>query len=242
MIINVGIRHYAEVNAEIKEVLLKLDEVNLKEVYGQRYIGAGLLKDKKIIIEGTPGNDLGIYMAGGEIEVFGNGQDAVGNTMSGGKVIIHGSVGDAMGYSMRDGEIMIKGNCGYRGGIHMKEYREQLPVIVIGGVTGAYLGEYMAGGKIIVLNLEESPHPTGDYLATGMHGGEIYIRGEFDPAVLSKNVKTEECLIDDIKGINKYILEYTRLFGGECDIIAKEKFTKITPVSNRPFKDVYTSK
>lgn len=242
MIINVGIRHYAEVNSEIREVLERNDEVTIKEVYGQRYIGTGMLKGKKITIEGTPGNDLGIYLSGGEIEVKGNGQDAVGNTMSGGKIIIHGSVGDAMGYSMRDGFIFIKNDCGYRGGIHMKEYKEQLPVIVIGGATGAYLGEYMAGGRIIVLNLYGNNEATKDYLATGMHGGIIYIRGEFDHAVLSKNVKVEECLIDDIREINNYILEFTRLFGGDCDIIMKEKFTKITPVSNRPFKDVYTSK
>jgi glutamate synthase domain-containing protein 3 len=184
MIINIGIRHYAEVNSEVREVLEKLDEVRLNEVYGQRYIGAGLLKGKKIVIEGTPGNDLGIYLSGGEIEVYGNGQDAVGNTMNGGKITIYGSVGDAMGYSMRDGEIFVKGDCGYRGGIHMKEYKEMSPVIVIGGKTGSYLGEYMAGGKIIVLNLSENTQATGDYLATGMHGGVIYIRGVFDRAVL----------------------------------------------------------
>lgn len=242
MIVNVGIRHYQEVNAEVREILERLDSVNLQEVYGQRYIGGGMSAGKKIIIEGTPGNDLGIYLAGGEIEVKGNGQDAVGNTMSGGRIVIHGSVGDAMGYSMRDGYIFVKENCGYRGGIHMKEYKSQHPVIVLGGSTGAYLGEYMAGGVILVLNLNGAERPTEDYLATGMHGGKIYIRGDFDRAVMSKNIKAEECSPEDINEIRELVSEYTRLFGGDCDIILSERFTKITPVSNRPFKDVYTSK
>lgn len=242
MTINVGIRHYSEVNSETREILERMDEITLQDVFGQRYIGTGMLSGKKIRIIGTPGNDLGIYLTGGEIEVFGNGQDAVGNTMGGGKITVHGSVGDAMGYSMRDGHMFIKGDCGYRGGIHMKEYKDQLPVIVIGGKTGAYLGEYMAGGRIIVLNLEGDEHPSLDYLGTGMHGGKIYIRGDFDRAILSPNVKVEECLIEDISEINSIIKEFARLFRHDYDIIMSEKFTKIVPVSNRPFKDVYTSK
>lgn len=38
----------------------------------------------------------------------------------------------------------------------MKEFHELLPVVVIGGVAGAFLGEYMAGGILIVLGLDNS--------------------------------------------------------------------------------------
>lgn len=34
---------------------------------------------------------------------------------------------------------------------HMKEYKEKVPVLVIGGRTGSFLGEYQAGGIIVVL-------------------------------------------------------------------------------------------
>ena len=37
----------------------------------------------------------------------------------------------------------------------MKAYRNSFPVIVIGGCTGDFLGEYMAGGLIVVLGLNK---------------------------------------------------------------------------------------
>mgnify|MGYP002508793462 CR=1 FL=1 len=57
------------------------------------------------------------------------------------------------GYAMRGGKIFVKGNAGYRAGIHMKAYEEKKPVMVIGGTAGSFLGEYQAGGVIVVLGL-----------------------------------------------------------------------------------------
>lgn len=36
----------------------------------------------------------------------------------------------------------------------MKAYEEKVPVMVIGGSVGSFLGEYQAGGRIIVLGLK----------------------------------------------------------------------------------------
>lgn len=36
----------------------------------------------------------------------------------------------------------------------MKAYKEKVPVMVIGGTAGSFLGEYQAGGVIVVLGLE----------------------------------------------------------------------------------------
>jgi len=59
----------------------------------------------------------------------------------------------------------------------MKQYKEKKPVIVIGGTAGSFLGEYLAGGIIIVLGLNsEDTVPVGDFCGTGMHGGKIYLR------------------------------------------------------------------
>mgnify|MGYP002508363490 CR=1 FL=1 len=44
-------------------------------------------------------------------------------------------------------------NAGYRAGIHMKAYKDKVPVMVIGGTAGSFLGEYQAGGVIVVLGL-----------------------------------------------------------------------------------------
>ena len=66
--------------------------------------------------------------------------------MNDGTIIVHGSIGDAAGYAMRGGEIFVRGSAGYRAGVHMKAYEDKLPVMVIGGCAGSFLGEYQAGG------------------------------------------------------------------------------------------------
>ncbi|MGN1343256.1 MAG: glutamate synthase, partial [Traorella sp.] len=49
----------------------------LENCLGQRYIASGM-SNINIKINGIPGNDLGAYLDGAIIEVFGNGQDGVG--------------------------------------------------------------------------------------------------------------------------------------------------------------------
>ena len=109
-------------------------EITLTDVMGQRYIASGL-SGKRLAIHGIPGNALGAYVDDCRVEVFGNAQDATGDTMNAGEIIIHGSSGDATGYAMRGGMILVEGNVGYRAGIHMKAYKDQVPVLVV-GVTG----------------------------------------------------------------------------------------------------------
>ncbi|MBF6309386.1 hypothetical protein IU462_31525, partial [Nocardia farcinica] len=80
-----------------------------------------------------------------------------------------------------------------------KAYREKVPVIVIGGSTGDFTGEYMAGGIIVILGLytrqtgnflvDAGRGLTGNYTGTGMHGGMIYIRGDVDEYRLGNQVK-----------------------------------------------------
>ena len=89
MIITAGKRSFQELNNEIRGMLLSEDMIRVEDVNGQRYIGAALDKGKTIEIHGTPGNDMGAYLNGGNIVAYGNGQEAVGNTMGGGLVTIH---------------------------------------------------------------------------------------------------------------------------------------------------------
>lgn len=56
--------------------------IELRNVYGQRYIGTDLNKSVEIDIFGTPGNDLGAFMDGPKITVHGNAQDGCGNTIN----------------------------------------------------------------------------------------------------------------------------------------------------------------
>jgi len=133
--------YYRDLNRKIREAV-RMGEKHLEilNVNGQRYIGDGLEGSLFIDIHGTPGQDLAAFMKGPTIRVYGNAQDGVGNTMDDGKVIVHGMVGDVTGYGMRGGRIYILRDCGYRTGIHMKAYQEKVPVIVIGGRAGDFLG------------------------------------------------------------------------------------------------------
>ncbi|MCS7232253.1 MAG: hypothetical protein RMJ67_08970 [Elusimicrobiota bacterium] len=234
--------HYRDLNNEIHRCILQRNgfvEVVLDNVFGQRYIAAGLRKGIRVVINGTAGNDLGVFMDGSEIFVNGNAQDAVGNTMNSGKIVINGSAGDVIGYGMRGGSIYIKGNAGYRVGIHMKAYEENFPVIVVGGSVGDFLGEYMAGGIIIVLGLWEDKFPVGDFIGTGMHGGNIYIRTKtIDERLLGKEVKVSEIKQEDFNLISKYIIDFCDSFSISRNVL-KENFVKLYPYSTRPYGRLY---
>ncbi|MGB9677309.1 MAG: hypothetical protein ACPLZ9_01710 [Candidatus Ratteibacteria bacterium] len=231
--------HYKILNERIRELIKSgHKKIKIENVFGQRFICAGIKEDVEIIINGIPGNDIGCFMNGPKIYINGNAQDGVGNTMNSGKIIINGNAGDIVGHSMRGGEIYIKGEAGYRVGIHMKEYKNLYPVIVIGGIVKDYLGEYMAGGLIIILNIENKNKITGELVGTGMHGGEIYIRGEIDERTIGKEVKIFEA--ENNEKIKPYILNFCKFFNLNPDGLIKSKFIKIIPVSKRPYGKIYS--
>ncbi|SHE70400.1 Glutamate synthase domain-containing protein 3 [Caldanaerobius fijiensis DSM 17918] len=233
--------YYKDLNEMIKEEIKKGEkEIYLKNVNGQRYIGDGISANAKIIIEGTPGNDMAAFMDGLTIEVKGNGQDAIGNTMNDGKVIVHGHAGDVIGYAMRGGTIYIRDSVGYRVGIHMKEYMDKVPVIVVGGSAGDFFGEYMAGGILILLGLNTDRDIVGDFCGTGMHGGVMYIRGDVEDYKLGKEVKKMPLDDKDMIIISKYVEEYAKLFNVDFYEIMKEDFIKLYPYNKRPYGRLYT--
>ncbi len=242
---------YRELNNAIRKILKAESKCKLTitNVLGQRYIGDGLKESAEISIYGTPGNDMAAFMDGPVLEVFGNGQDGIGNTMNSGKVIIHGDAGDIVGYSMRGGEIYIEKNAGYRCGIHMKSYKSKVPAVVIGGSAGNFLGEYMAGGIIIVLGLngtrpnyfpyDENRGIVGNYIGTGMHGGRIYIGESIAEYKLGKEVKILKPDDEDRKILGKYIRSYCRYFGIDPGKIPMDHFIKLIPYSHRPYGRLY---
>jgi glutamate synthase domain-containing protein 3 len=162
--------HYRELNERINEAVDggETDFV-LDNVLGHRYIGTALKEPVRIQINGIPGNDLAAFMDGASIVVNSNAQDGTGNTMNGGSIIVHGDAGDILGYSMRGGAIYVQGLVGYRCGIHCKAFGERLPIMVVGTTAGDYLGEYMAGGIIAVLNREDRQGVAGRALLWHRH-------------------------------------------------------------------------
>lgn len=240
---------YRELNEKIHEVLNEnkdLEKLVLENVLGQRFIGNGVSrKDLTIIVNGVPGGDLGMFMKGPKVVVNGNADHAPGNTMDEGFVVIHGSSGDVTGHSMRGGKVYVQGNVGYRSGIHMKEYKYKFPVLVIGGAAKDFLGEYMAGGIILNFNMdkEDTENIEGRMIATGIHGGVIYIRGIVESSQLGIAADIKEFTEEDIEKITPYIEEFCAEFGYSDEIKEKlinSKYTKIAPISSRPFQKLYT--
>ncbi len=238
MILDVKQLDYKTLNDKIRECN---EEISLTECCGQRFIGAGMSKSN-ITINGVPGNALGAYLNGAEITVYGNAQDAVGDTMNEGKIIIHGNVGDAVGYAMRGGQIFVKGNAGYRAGIHMKEYCEKRPILVIGGKCGSFLGEYQAGGIIIALGLTEGKdNIVSNFPCTGMHGGKVFLRSDCKDIIFPKNVTARRATMEDLTLIDSYITEFCKRFGYDKKIITDSPFTIVEPDSKNPYKQMYVA-
>jgi glutamate synthase domain-containing protein 3 len=143
---------------------------------------------------------------------------------------------------MRDGKIYVRDDAGYRAGIHMKEYNEKIPNIIIGGRTGSFLGEYQAGGRIIVLGLGyEDRCPVGGFCGTGMHGGEIFIRTDKLPVNLPAQVEIKTATPEDIAGIRADVTEFCGKFDINPEEIMNAHFYKLTPNSSNPYTQLYVN-
>lgn len=240
MKIEAGIMEQKELNRLIQNS--NDTEIIIDKCTGQRYIGSGM-GGKTITINGTPGNALGCYLDGCEVYVNGNAQEATGDTMNKGTIYVHGSAGDATGYAMRGGKILIRGNSGYRTGIHMKSYKDKVPVIVIGGAAGSFLGEYQAGGHIVVLGINtKSKHIVGNYCGTGMHGGKIFLRCNEKnlPKNLPAQVVAREANAQDMKEIDNYLEDYCKEFKEDKKEILDHTFYVLSPDTNNPYRQLYT--
>jgi glutamate synthase domain-containing protein 3 len=210
---------YRELNARLRDMTSNgTSKIELRNVYGQRYIGTDLDKPVNIEVFGTPGNDLGAFMDGPRIIVHGNAQDGCGNTMNEGEIIVHGHAGDILGLSARGGRIFVRDDVGYRAGIHMKEYGDKKPVVVIGGTAQDFQAKF---------------------IGTGMHGGVIYLRGSIEDYQLGKEVGIAELEEKDYQILDQLVSEFAAHFGYKAEGILKHNFIKLFPRWLRPYGRLY---
>ena len=157
--------------------------------------------------------------------------------MNDGRIVIHGRCGDAAGYGMRGGRMLVRDDCGWRVGVHMKQFEKKRPVIVIGGDAGSFLGEYLAGGIIVLLGRP------GPYLACGMHGGIIYLRhavpeDEVQHGLVQEPVdEADRSLLADLLG--DYDRCFSRDLGRGIDA-AVRGFVRLRPLTSRPYAALYS--
>jgi glutamate synthase domain-containing protein 3 len=221
----------------------------VKNVLGQRFIADAMEHNGlKIDLHGTPGNDLGVFMSGPTIEVFGNCEDQTGNTMNSGTIIVHGNAWDVTGLAARGGKILVKGDGGYRIGIHMKEYKDDRPIVVYGGCVKEFFGEYMAGGILVALGLNFSNGKVVDVnpkevvrgsLAAGIHGGVVYVRGDVPKHYLGVGATVPSFTEEDRKTLLPIVDEFCKYFGVSSDKIWEKEIVKIAPSSSRPYGAYY---
>jgi len=235
-----------ELNDRLMGLMLSgVKRVNIRNVYGQRYIGTRLYTPEHLKMEieifGTPGNDLAAFLYGHKITVHGNAQDGVGNTMDTGEVIVKGRAGDVLAFSMRGGEIYVRDNCGYRTALHMKEYEDKRPVLVVGGRSQDFLGEYMAGGIVILLDLHDQTHEA-NFIGSGMHGGVIYLRGSVERSQVGGQVDISPLNDADRAVLGQYVSKFVEHFpeiDKSREEILNSQFVRLTPKSKRPYGNLY---
>jgi len=179
---------YKELNYMIAKIAKTKKEISVANVMGHRYIGINFkrlgIENIKINLYGVVGNCMANLNENNEFHVYGNVADDCCDTMHGGKVVIYGNAGDVLAQAFQGGKIFIKGNAGNRVGIQMREYKNRKPYLIIGGMVDDYLGEYMAGGVIVILGLNIKNEPVGNFIGSGMIGGKIYIRGKISMSKL----------------------------------------------------------
>jgi glutamate synthase domain-containing protein 3 len=233
--------HYTPLNRQIRKAIADgAEEIVIENVLGQRFIADGLRGEVTITIHGVPGGDLGMFMSGPTCIVHGNCDHAPGNTMDGGRIVIHGSAGDAVAHSMRGGMVFVRDNIGYRGAIHMKQYLDKRPALVVGGCPRAFFGEYMAGGLAIVLNLGREEPCVGRGIGSGIHGGEIYVRGAVDERLLGVGAMIKPFEDEQRKVLAPLIDEFATHFDCDPSPLLDADYTRIGPASARPFAGKYT--
>ncbi len=142
------------------------------------------LSGKNITVHGTPGNGLGQYLNGSTLEVF-------GNAPGGGRR--HDERGRHHHPRQRRRRLRQRHGAArphlHRGRLRLPRRHPHegqsgaLPVVVIGGKAGSFLGEYQAGGLILVLGIgQNGAYPVNQFLRkSGMHGGKIVLRCDKAP-------------------------------------------------------------
>jgi glutamate synthase (ferredoxin) len=123
---------------------------------------------------GSAGQSFGAFLADPlTLELAGDANDGVGKGMSGGTIVVHGAgspdepaIGNACFYGARGGAAYVRGTAGERLAV-----RNSGATVVVEG-AGDHACEYMTAGSVAILG------PTGRNLASGMTGGELFVRRE----------------------------------------------------------------
>jgi formylmethanofuran dehydrogenase subunit C len=129
-------------------------------------IGAGLAEGE-VIVDGTVGDDAGIGMSGGVIDVRGDAGARTGGAeaearrgMTGGELLVRGGAGREPGTRMRRGLLVVMGDIAGQAGPGMIA-----GTVIVFGNAGPAPGRWSKRGSIVALGPVEIP-PTYRYACT----------------------------------------------------------------------------
>ena len=116
-------------------------------------------------------------------------------------------------------------------------------MLVVGGEAGSFLGEYQAGGYIIVLGLNTHDHaPVGRFPAAGMHGGKIFLRTDCDmPFDIPAQVLSHEADDAEKAEIAPFVRQFAEKFGKDAETILADRFVVLVPDSANPYRSMYVT-
>lgn len=124
----------------------------------------------------------------------------------------------------------------------MKAYKDKIPLMVIGGAAGSFLGEYQAGGVIVVLGLHTDGRPlVGNFPCTGMHGGKLFLRGSCEDIRFPGQVRVAPAGDEERAEVERYTAEFCKRFGLDESRVLDAPFTVVTPDSKNPYKQMYVA-
>jgi len=93
----------------------------------------------------------------------------------------------------------------------------------------------MAGGIVIMFRMQDEEPYTEMGLASGIHGGEIFIRGSVEEWTLGIGSSARPATSEDIDRIKSFIFEFSQYYGIDPAKLMNSSYTRIAPVSARPF-------
>ena len=126
--------------------------------------------------------------------------------------------------------------------IRDRAYQDQQPVIVIGGRAGSFLGEYQAGGTILVLGLHTDGKPAAGYFpCTGQHGGRVIFRGDVSAIRFPDQVTPHPPTEEETALLRPLVERWCALFGGDAEALMGGPFTVVTPDSKNPYRQMYAA-
>ena len=97
----------------------------------------------------------------------------------------------------------------------------------------------MAGGTVLVLARHGGPAVAERGLGSGIHGGEIVLRGAINPAYLGVGATAVPLDAEARARVRPLVEAYGAHFGVDVAPLLDDDYTRVVPASARPFANKY---